>query len=323
MRRRSFTGLMSAALVPAAWPAFGQGSYPDRPIRLVVPYPAGGVTDVIARVLADEVGKSLGQRVLVDNKPGAAGNVGSDMVAKSKPDGYTLLLALIGNTISMSLYKDVRYDFQRDFAPILQLTSSSNVLVVHPSVPVKSAKELIDFVRERPGKLNYASTGNGTSTHLSGELFKLATGLNITHVPYRGGAPAQNDLIAGQVQMMFDNTSVSTPRIKDGALRALATTGRVRNKALPDLPTIVEVGYPDVVVEGWSGLVAPAGTPKEIVARLNEEFNKALQTPQARKMLEDTGSTLVGGTDEASAELIDIETKKWARVVKEANIRVD
>jgi tripartite-type tricarboxylate transporter receptor subunit TctC len=194
---------------------------------------------------------------------------------------------------------------------------------VHPSVPVQSVKELVDYIRARPGQVNYASTGNGTSTHFSGELFKLATGLDIVHVPYRGGAPAQNDLLAGQVQMMFDNMSVSVPQIRNGRLRPLATTGMVRSKGLPEIPTLVEAGIPDVVIEGWSGIVAPAGTPRAIIDKLNAEFAKALLSERAQKTLEDTGSVLVGGTPEAFAALIDSETKKWARVVKEANIKVD
>jgi tripartite-type tricarboxylate transporter receptor subunit TctC len=315
-------GVMSALLALSATTAVAQ-EFPDRPIRLVVPYPPGGVTDVTARVVADAMAANLGQRVIVDNRPGAAGNVGSDAVAKSKPDGYTILMSLIGNTISMSLFKNVPYDFERDFAPIAQVTTSSNVLVVHPSVPAKTPQELVALAKAKPGALNYASTGNGTSTHLSGELFKLATGTNIIHVPYKGGAPAQQDLLAGQVQMMFDNIPVSVPHIQRGALRALAVTGRVRSKGLPDVPTLAEAGIPGVVIEGWMGLVAPAGTPRPIVDKLNASLNKALQDPKVRKTLEETGATLVGGTPEQFGAFIADETKKWARVVKEAKITVD
>ncbi|TXL71357.1 tripartite tricarboxylate transporter substrate binding protein [Vineibacter terrae] len=322
MSRAVLAGVMSALLTLCASLAAAE-QFPDRPVRLVVPYPPGGVTDVTARVVAEAMSQTLGQRVIVDNRPGAAGNVGSDLVAKSKPDGYTILMSLIGNTISTSLFKDMPYDFERDFVPVAQVTTSSNVLVVHPSVPARTPQELIALAKARPGTLNYASTGNGTSTHLSGELFKLATGTSIVHVPYRGGAPAQQDLLSGQVQMMFDNIPVSIRHIQLGALRALATTGPERSRGLPDVPTLAEAGVPDVVVEGWMGIVAPAGTPRPVIDKLNAALNQALQVPHVRKTLEDTGATLVGGTPEAFGAFIADETRKWARVVKEARISVD
>ena len=321
MFRTTIAGAIAAVLACFAVAAQAQ-DYPTKPIRLVVPYPPGGVTDLIARVLAEAMSDSMGQQVIVDNRPGAAGNVGSDLVAKSKPDGYTLLVALIGNTISMSLFKDLPYDFVRDFAPVAQLTSSSNVLVVHPSVPATTPQELIALAKANPGNLNYASTGNGTSSHMSAELFKLATGTNIVHVPYKGGAPAQTDLLAGEVQMMFDNIPVSVKHIEVGSLRPLATTGRARSAGLPNVPTLTETGVP-VVVENWSGIVAPAGTPQPIIDKLNAEINKALAQPKAKQRLEDTGNALVGDTPEAFAALIAAEIDKWAKVIKQANIKID
>jgi tripartite-type tricarboxylate transporter receptor subunit TctC len=322
MIKTVMAGCAAALLACLAGQAAAQ-EFPGKPVRLVVPYPAGGVTDVTARIIAEALTETIGQQVIVDNRPGAAGNVGSDLVAKSKPDGYTLLMALIGNTISMSLYKDLPYDFSRDLTPIIQLYTSSNVLAVHPSVPANTVQELIALAKAKPGTLNYASTGNGTSTHLSGELFKLVTGTDIVHVPYKGGSPAQIDLLAGQVHMMFDNIPVSVKHIQAGSLRALATTGPARSRSLPEVPTLAEAGVPDVIVEGWVGIVAPAGTPRGIIDKLNSEVNKTLQSPRVRKSLEDGGVTIVGGTPEAFGQFIAQETEKWAKVIKAANIKVD
>src|SRR4051794_382643 len=310
------------ALMAIATASFGQ-EYPSKHIRIVVPYPPGGVTDLTARIVAETLSKNLGRQVVIDNRAGAAGNVGTDIVAKSPPDGYTLLVALVGNTISPWLYNNLPFDFVRDFDAVVQLTSSPNVLVVHPSVPAKSPQELIALAKAKPGVLNYGSTGSGTSTHLSGELFKLETGVDIVHVPYRGGAPAQAGLLSGQVQLMFDNIPVSIEHIRAGTLRGLATTGTRRSKGLEEVPTLVEAGIPGVVVEGWIGIVAPRGTPRTILDTLNREINRVLATPNVRARLEDAGAVVAGGSAESFRELISSETERWARVVRAANVKVE
>lgn len=299
-------------------------AYPDKPIRMVVPFPAGGTTDILARAVAQKLSESLGQQMIVDNKPGAGGNIGAQEVARAAPDGYTLVMGTVGtHAINPSLYKKMPYDHVKDFAPVSLVASVPNLLVVHPSVPVNSVKELIAYVKANPGKLNFASSGNGTSIHLSGELFKTMTGVQMTHVPYKGSAPAVTDLLGGQVQLMFDNMPSALPHAKGGKLKPLAVTAAKRFPGTPDIPTIAEAGVPGYEASSWFGVLAPAGTPKEIVNKLSTEIAKALKTPEMTKRLEEQGAQAVGSTPEEFAAHIKAETAKWAKVVKESGATVD
>src|SRR5438552_13835540 len=268
MKRNMIRGLQRAALAALRTVCVSGASaqtYPTRPIRLVVPFPAGGTTDILAREVGQRLSMTLGQPVVIDNRPGAAGNIGADLVAKSAPDGYTLLMGTVGtHAINASLYAKMPYDHVKDFAPIILVAGVPNVLVVNPSLPVNSVQELIAYAKANPGKLNFASSGPGTSIHLSGELFKVMAGVQMTHVPYKGSAPALQDLLGGQVQLMFDNLPPSLPHIKAGKLRALAVTSVARSPALPDVPTIAESGLPGFEASSWFGILVPAGTPSAI-----------------------------------------------------------
>jgi tripartite-type tricarboxylate transporter receptor subunit TctC len=319
--------LLTAVITAIAAPfTFAQGAanYPTKPVRLVVPFPAGGTTDILARAVAQTLSEAWGQQVIVDNRPGAGGNIGSDLVAKSKPDGYTLLMGTVGtHAINPSLYKNMPYDHVKDFAPVILVAGVPNVLVVNPSLPVHSVPELIAYAKANPGKLNFASSGNGTSIHLSGELFKAMTGVEMTHVPYKGSAPALTDLIGGQVQLMFDNLPSSLPFIKAGKLRALAVTSGARAAALPDLPTLAESGLPGFEASSWFGVLAPAGTPRDIVAKLNGAIAGWLASPEAKEKLLAQGAIAAGGAPDDFARHIGAETSKWAKVVKASGAHID
>ncbi len=291
-------------------------SYPSKPVRLICPYPPGGATDIISRAIANELSKTLGQPVIVDNRPGAGGRVGAEVGARSAPDGYTISLSGISSALGPLLYSKMNYDPIRDFAPIIALASFSNVLVVNPSVKAESVKELIALAKSAPGALTFASSGTGATTHLSGELFKYLTGIDMLHVPYKGSAPAVADLIGGQVQMMFDNIPSSLPHIRAGRLRALAVTGAKREAELPDVPTIAEAGVAAYESGGWFGLAAPTGTPKEIVAKLNEAAVKGIESPEFVKRMTGLGYSILGGTPEQMSERIDADTRYWSPVVK-------
>jgi tripartite-type tricarboxylate transporter receptor subunit TctC len=299
-------------------------TYPNHVIRLVVPFPAGGTTDILARAAAQKLTESLGQAVVVDNRPGAGGNIGADLVAKSTPDGYTLLMGTVGtHAINPSLYAKMPYDHVKDFVPVVLVAGVPNVLVVNPSLPVNSVADLIKLAKSKPGAINFASSGSGTSIHLSGELFKTMAGVDMTHVPYKGSAPALTDLVGGQVQIMFDNLPSSLALIRSGKLRAVAVTSSTRAPALPDVPTIAESGLPGFEASSWFGVLAPAGTPAPIVAKLNAEVNKWLQSPEAREQLLAQGAAAAGGTPEQFAAHIRAETEKWAKVVKASGAKVD
>ena len=299
-------------------------SYPTKPIRLVVPFPAGGTTDVLARAAAQKLTETLGQPVVVDNRPGAGGNIGAELVAKSPPDGYTLLMGTVGtHAINPSLYPKMPYDHVRDFVPVILVAGVPNVLVINPALPVNSVQELIAYAKANPGKLNFASSGNGTSIHLSGELFKTMAGVQITHVPYKGSAPALQDLVGGQVQLMFDNLPSALALIKGGRLKALAVTSKERAPALPDVPTMAESGLPGFEASSWFGLLAPAGTPQPVVAKLNAEIAKWLASPEAKEKLLAQGANAAGGTPEDFTRHIAAETAKWQKVVKESGAKVD
>ena len=316
---------VAACLLLAGIPsAIAQSAYPAKPVRLVVPFPPGGTTDILARAVAQKLSEAWGQQVVVDNHPGAGGNIGSDIVAKAAPDGYTLLMGTVGtHAINPSLYAKMPYNHVKDFAPVILVAGVPNVLVVNPSVPAQSVQELIAYAKANPGKLNFASSGNGTSIHLSGELFKTMTGTQMTHVPYKGSAPALTDLVGGQVQLMFDNLPSSLAFIKAGKLRALAVTSAARSTALPDVPTLAESGLPGFEASSWFGVLAPAGTPHDIVSKLNGAIAAWLASPEARDNLAAQGAIAAGGSPDAFARHIDAETAKWAKVVKASGAHID
>jgi tripartite-type tricarboxylate transporter receptor subunit TctC len=298
--------------------------YPSQPIKMVVPFTAGGTTDILARTVGQKLSESLRQPVIVENRPGAGGNIGADVVAKAKPDGYTILMGTIGTqAINASLYSKMPYDAARDFAPITLVAIVPNVLIVHPSVPAKNVAELIALAKAKPGTLNFASSSTGGSPHLSGEMFKQMTGVDIVHVPYKGSAPAITDLLGGQVNLMFDNLPSGLPHVKAGKLRALGVTSARRSPAVPDIPTIAESGVPGYEVDSWFGILAPAGTPPEIVNKLNAEIVRILKLPDVNERLAEQGAQPVGDTPQQFAEHIRRETAKWAKVVKASGAKAD
>ena len=324
LTRRFVVVLAAVIAIGAVAPVAVQGTYPTKPVRLVVPFPAGGTTDILARAVAQKLSETWGQQVIVDNRPGAGGNIGSELVAKSPPDGYTLLMGTVGtHAINPSLYAKMPYDHVKDFVPVILVAGVPNVLVVNPSLPVNSVQELIAYAKANPNKLNFASSGNGTSIHLSGELFKTMTGVQMTHVPYKGSAPALTDLIGGQVQLMFDNLPSSLQFIKAGKLRALAVTSLARSSTLPELPTLAESGLPGFEASSWFGVLAPAGTPNDIVKKLNGEIAAWLASPDAKEKLAAQGAIAAGGTPDAFVTHIAAESAKWAKVVKASGAHVD
>ena len=317
-------GALLAFSALAAAPMAGAQAYPAKPIRIVVPFPPGGATDILARAVAQKLTDAWGQAVVVDNRPGAGGNIGSEIVAKAAPDGYTLEMGTVGtHAINASLYAKMPYDHVKDFAPVILVAGVPNVLVVNPSLPVSSVQELIAYAKANPGKLNFASSGSGTSIHLAGELFKVMAGVQMTHIPYKGSAPALQDLIGGQVQLMFDNLPPSLPHIKAGKLRALAVTSATRSSALPDTPTIAESGLPGFEASSWFGVLAPAGTPPAIIARLNAEIGAWLASAEAKEKMLALGANIGGGSPEDFARHIAAETAKWQKVVKASGAKVD
>ena len=298
-------------------------TYPTRQVRIVVPFPPGGTSDILARTIGARLSAPLGQPVVIENRPGAGGNIAADHVAKSAPDGYTLIMGTSSLAISQSLYKKLTYDLVEDFAPITQAVNYTNLLVVHPSAGVKSVDELLKLARAKPGSLSYGTAGNGTPPHMTGELFKAYTSVNIVHIPYKGGAPAIADLIAGQIPMMFDNVPPLLPHVRAGKIQALAVTSLARIAVLPDVPTLHELGLKDFDAVGWNGLLAPAGTPRDIVARLNTEVVRVLRIPEVRDQLTSQGADIVGNSPEQFAAWIRAEVKKWAEVVKVSGAKID
>ncbi len=304
--------------------AQGAASYPSKAIRVVVPFAAAGTTDIVARAVGAEMTKAWGQSVLVENRPGAGGNLGSDIVAKAAPDGYTLLVGAVSpQAINVSLYPDIPYNVMRDFEHISLLAAVPNVLEVHPSVPVRTVKELIDYAKARPGQLSYASSGSGTSIHLSAELFKSMTGTEMVHVPYKGSAPAVIDLLAGRVQLMFDNLPSSLSQIKAGKLRAIAVTSARRAATLPDIPTIAEAGLPGYEATSWFGMHAPAKTPRDIIGKIHGTVSRALKSPDMHERLTSQGAEPVGNTPEEFSAFVQAEIQKWAKVVKASGAKID
>ncbi|MDR3378859.1 Bug family tripartite tricarboxylate transporter substrate binding protein [Cupriavidus basilensis] len=317
-------GSVLLTLLGLAQPALAEASYPAKVIRLVVPFPPGGSTDTLARLLAEQLKEELGQTVVVENRAGAGGNIGGDAVAKAAPDGYTLLLAAAGPTvINPSLYARMSYDPLRDLAPVTLLAREHNLMAVNPSVPAHNLKEFIAYAKSKPGQLSFGSPGNGTTAQLAGELLNQSAGIKLQHVPYKGSGPAVADLIAGHITLMIDNMPALLPFVQSGRLRALAVASDKRASALPDVPTVEEAGLRGYVVTAWKGLMAPAGTPRPIIAKLHDATVKILAKPQIRKRLVDLGAEPVGNTPEQFAALIRSDTAWWAALVKSTGTTLD
>jgi len=319
-----FARLVTLGLSALAWPAGDAFAldYPTRPVRFVVGYPAGGSTDIIARLIGQRLSERLGQQFVIENKPGAGNNIGTETVVKADPDGYTVLLVNPANFINATLYTKLNFNFIRDIAPVASFLRVPNVMTVAKEVPAKTVAEFIDYVKANPGKVNLASSGNGTSVHLSGEMFMAMTGAKMLHVPYRGAAPATTDLLGNRVQVMFDNMPSIIGHIRGGALRALAVTTATRSPELPDVPTVAET-IPGYEASALFGMGAPAKTPPEIVEKLNREINEVLAEPETKKRLTELGGEPLIATPQAFGAMIAAETEKWEKVVKYAGITVD
>ncbi len=325
--RRSRAAALRVACIAAAIATFASSviaqPYPTKPVRLVVPYAPGGAVDIIARATAQELTKRLGQQIIVDNRTGAGGNIASDTVAKALPDGYTLLMASPANTINSSLYSKMPYDPLRDLVAIALIGSVPSVMVANPSLPVKDIRQLIALAKAKPGALTYGSGGSGTTEHLAGEMFKSFAGIDLLHVPYKGGAQVMIDLMGGQVALMFSNQLGVLPHIKAGKLKALGVASAGRSTALPDVPTFAEAGFPDFKVSVWWGVMGPAGMPKEIVNQLNREIVAGLASPEMSGRLQTMSAQPIGGTPEQFAAFFAAETKRWAPIVKASGAKAD
>jgi tripartite-type tricarboxylate transporter receptor subunit TctC len=314
--------LLSAAICVSASASAQQ--FPSKPIRFVVPYPAGGPLDTIARLLAAKVGESVKQPIVMDNKPGAGGNIGADIVAKSPPDGYTIVMgALATHAINPTLYKSIPYDPVKDFTPITQVASTPNILVVNPSVPATNVREFIAYAKANPGKLNYASSGNGTPYHMAGELFKALAGVDIVHIPHKGSDQARASILGGQVQMMFDAVPTMAANAKAGKVKALATSGSKRSPVTPEIPTLAEAGLPGYESGIWLGLMAPAKTPRPVLEKLNAEVNKILSSPEVKENWLKQGTLTMGMSIEQFDKFLREEIVKWAKVVKMSGAKAD
>jgi len=320
-RRCALLLLLALPALPSV--AFAQ-AWPSKPIKWIVPFAPGGTTDILARTVGDKLGAALGQPVIVENRPGAGGGVGADFVAKSPPDGYTLVGGTIStHAINASLYKSLPYDPVRDFVPITLIARLPNLLVINPNVPAKNVAELVALMKANPGKYTFASSGNGTSQHLSGELFKSIAGVDMQHVPYKGSPPALQDVVGGQVTMTFDNITTALPLAKAGNLRALAVTTAQRSAVAPEIPTMAEAGLAGYEIGSWQGVFAPAGTPPEIVRRLNTEIVRILKSPEIHDKLIALGAEPVGNSVDEFTAMVKSEVAKWGDVVKRSGARVD
>ena len=321
---RNLTLLFGAGLAGALGAQSTATGFPARPIRFIVPNAAGGSTDLVARSVALKLSESLGQQVIVDNRPGSGGIIGTELAAKAAPDGYTLLMGTIGNiAISPHLYRKLSYDPVRDFAPITQLASAAYMLVTHPSLPVKSVKELVVLAKAKPGQLSYASAGSGTGSHLSAELFKSVSAVELIHIPYKGGTPALIDVMAGHVQVMFNGIPSSMPHLRTGRINGLAVTTPRRSPAAPQLPTIAEAGFPGAESTSWTGVLAPAGTPAAIISQLHGEIARVLQNPEVKTRLSANGAVPVGSNPPEFTAYIRSELAKWGKVVKASGATVN
>src|SRR5437870_698151 len=323
LRRREFLQLAAgAAALPAVSSRARAQAYPARPVRLIIGYPPGGSADITARLTGQWLSERLGQPVVIESRPGAATNLATEAVVRAPPAGYTLLLVAPANAINATLYDKLTFNFLRDIEPVAGIIRFPNVVVVNPSLPIKTIPELIAYAKVNPGKLNMASSGNGSTIHMSGELFKMLTGIDIVHVPYRGGAPAITDMISGQVQVMFDNIPTCAEHVKSGKLRGLAVTSTARSEVLPDLPTVADF-LPGYEASAWYGISAPKNTPLEIVERLNKTINAVLAEPAAKKRFGELGAILLPGSPADFGKLLADETEKWGKVVKFSGARVD
>ena len=318
MRLRSLA--LVALVVPVV--AFGQ-AWPTKPVRLVSPFPAGGGTDAFARPLAAQLSQQMGQQFIIDNRGGAGGTIGADNVAKSPPDGYHFLVGAVHHTIAVSVYSKLPYDLEKDLVPVTMVAMVPNVIVLHPKVPIGSVKELIEYAKANPNKLNFASAGNGTSHQLAAELFKVKTGTRMNHVPYKGAGPAMQDLLAGQVDLMFDGMGSSAPQIRGQRLKPLAVTTATRSPAFPDVPTVQEAGVPGYEVTTWYALWAPAGTPQDVILKLQQEVAKAMTSQQLKDVWAQQGASPGGNTPAEFGAFVKAEIAKWADVVKASGARID
>jgi tripartite-type tricarboxylate transporter receptor subunit TctC len=321
----SFARLLAVCVTSFTLVAMGNAvaaDYPNRPVRWIVPYTPGGGTDITARIVAQWLSERLGQQFVIENKPGAGNNIGTEAAVNAQPDGYTLLLVNPANAINATLYRKLSFNFLRDVAPVAGIMRVPNVMEVYPGLPVNTVAEFIAYAKANPGKINWATSGNGTSVHLSGELFKMMAGVDLTHIPYKGSAPALTDMIAGTVQVIFDNMPPSLPHIRAGKLRALAVTTGIRSEALPDVPTVGET-VPGYEASAFYGMGVPKGTPPEIVDRLNQEINAGLADPKIKARLAELGGMLIPGTPAEFGKLVADETEKWAKVIKSGGVALE
>ncbi|WP_289296137.1 tripartite tricarboxylate transporter substrate binding protein [uncultured Reyranella sp.] len=323
-RRRTLGAAAALALAPALVPAHARAqAYPSKPIRLIVPYSAGGGADTTARLIAPRLQEALGQTIVIENKPGAGGMIGDEIVAKAAPDGHTLLIGAFAHAVNPSLFPKMPFRTPEDFAPVSLLVTVPELMVITPSHPAKTVAELVALAKAQPGKLSYASSGNGSAQHLAAELFKMRTGTDIQHVPYKGGALAVADVAAGHVPFYFGNMSAALPQARGGRVRPLAVTSAARSPAAPDVPTLTEAGVPDCEISEWNALIAPAGTPPAVIARLHAEVAKIMRTEEMKAKFADLGADAIGSTPDELAAFLRSEMKKWAEVVKAANIKVE
>ena len=321
--RRALLQVAATSLALGSLGVSAQNSYPEKPVKIVVGFSAGGTTDVVARIMAKELTEALGQSFIVENRPGGGSNIATDAVAAATPDGYTLLFVAVTSTINQTLYPNIKFDLRRDFDAIALGAKVPNILVVHPSVPANNVKEFIDWARVNNDKIAYASSGSGTSIHMAGEMFKVRTGLQTQHIPYKGSAPAVTDLIGGQVQFMFDNMPASWPHVQNGKLKALAVTTKTRSPSAPDVPTLEESGIAPFDVTSWFGLIAPKGTPQEVITKLNKAMNAAFDKPSVKEAYAKLGAIAEKNTPEEFSQFISREIEIWAPVVKASGATVD
>jgi tripartite-type tricarboxylate transporter receptor subunit TctC len=325
MTRSNIRGMLMAAaglVLALANPAFAQSDYPNRPIRLIIPFPPGGSNDVVGRMIGDQLSKQLGKQVVIDNRAGAGGVIGTELASKEKPDGYTLLVISLAHAVNPWLYK-LPYDPIKAFAPIGVMGSGPNVVVVHPDLPVKSIKDLVDLAKQKPGDIQYASAGIGSFQHLGGELFKLEAGIDMLHVPFKGGGPAMIDVVGGHTKVMFSSLVQTTPHIKTGKLRAIGVGSKERSKVLPDVPSVAEAGVPTYEAVNWWGIVAPAGTPKPIIDKLHAALTASQDSAEVEKQFAAEGAIVVKKSPTEFSAFMESEMKKWELVVKKGNIKAE
>lgn len=321
--RRTLLACVAGFCAAAALSLPAAAAWPEKPVRIVVPYPPGGSTDIVGRLVGAKLSEALGQQFIVENRPGAGGNLGMELAAKAAPDGYTIVVATTAHAINMTLFKNLTFDTVKDFEPVALLTENPLIVVTHPSVPANSIRELIALAKAKPGGLNYASSGNGQSTHLAAELFNAMAGTKMAHIPYKGSAPGIADVMAGQVQLMFDTMLSALPHARSGALRALAVTSAERSPAASDIPTVSESGLPGYEAIAWNGFLVPKGTPADIVAKLNAETVKALAAEQVKTRLDALGATTKPTTPAEFAAYVGNEVDKWGKVVKTSGATID